>query len=344
MEKPGIIPRLFFRHLGDYRADECAIFIECNEVGWLSHSDITGVEASHCGGVGGQQRQGFLEGGAGEFEEIGERLIESEDAAGENAIGCGAAVGDLDSEFTEHVGAVRHTGCRHAVRDKDRAGGTFGAKPKRDERWVDVDAVADELCVKAVCCEDSTKDAGFAMIEGSHGVECVCGRDSSGGDSGQSLGVSRIGVPDRDADTAGGGVRGEFGGVGKLGSKREETNVSFGGFVETIKQGYLWREQVFGGMNSALGVRDKGAFKVDAERFSAGPIFRASNEVCQAAQSAQCGVDWSCHGGCEETARTAGGQETAHGVERFRGSFHYVVTGGAMDVDVEESWGQRGRG
>ena len=38
-----------------------------------------------------------------------------------------------------------------------------------------MDAVADELRVKAVGCQNDTEDAGFAVVEWAHGVEGVSG-------------------------------------------------------------------------------------------------------------------------------------------------------------------------
>ena len=69
-----------------------------------------------------------------------------------------------------------------------------------------VDAVADELGVEVVACEYGAEDAGFAMIEGAHGVEGVGGADGSGGDAGPGFRGGGVGVAQGDANTARHGV------------------------------------------------------------------------------------------------------------------------------------------
>ena len=49
-------------------------------------------EAGHGGGIGRQQAQTLVDGCAGEADKICERAIEREHAAGEDAVGRGAAV------------------------------------------------------------------------------------------------------------------------------------------------------------------------------------------------------------------------------------------------------------
>ncbi len=58
-------------------------------------------EASHGGGICREQPQGLLDGSSGECDEVGERPVECEDAAGENASCHGAAFLDLHGESAE---------------------------------------------------------------------------------------------------------------------------------------------------------------------------------------------------------------------------------------------------
>ena len=162
--------------------------------------------------------------------------------------------------------AFGHTGGGHGVCDEDGAVVGFGAEPEFDQFWGDVDAVADEFGVEAVGGEDEAEDAGFAVVEGAHGVEGVGGGGGSGGEDGMGFGGGGVGVSDGDADAARCGVGGELGRAGELGGEGEEADVAFGGFEEAVEGGDAGGEEVGGGVDAALLVRDEGAFQMDADR------------------------------------------------------------------------------
>jgi len=82
-----------------------------------------------------------------------------------------------------------------------------------------VDAVADELGVERVFAEGDAEDAGLAVVEGAHALKVVCGADGSGGDYGAGFSGGGIGMADRDADAAAGGVGGESRRARQLGAR-----------------------------------------------------------------------------------------------------------------------------
>ena len=136
------------------------------------------------------------------MDEVGESAIEREDAAGENATGCCAAILDVDGESAELIFAFGHSGGGHGIGDEDGAVGAFRFPPQADDFGIGVDAVADELGVEVVVCEYGAEDAGLAMIEGAHGVEGVCGADRSGGDGGPGFGGGGVGMAHGYSDSA----------------------------------------------------------------------------------------------------------------------------------------------
>ena len=105
---------------------------------------------------------------------------------------------------------------------------------------------------------------------------------------------------------------------------------------EAIECGDAGGKKMFGGLDAALFMRKERTFKVDAERSGASRLGQLRDFVGKAVQSAQCGIEWCGDGGGEVGAGSARCKKRAHGVERLRGRFHHVVTGGAVDVYVEE--------
>ena len=126
------------------------------------------------------------------LNEVGECAIEREHAAGEHAAGGGAAVFDLHGKSAELIFAVGHAGGGHGVGDEDGAVGALALPPEADDFRLRVNAVADQFGVEVVVGEDSAEDSGLAMIEWSHGIECVRGADGAGGDGGPGFGGGGI--------------------------------------------------------------------------------------------------------------------------------------------------------
>jgi len=294
------------------------------------------AEAGHGGGVGGEQGQGLFERRAGELDEVSQGAVEREQAAGEDSADGGAAAGDLYGEAAELVFAVGHSSRAHGVCDENGAGRPFGAGPQPDQFGSDVDAVADELGKKGIGGKHDAEDAGFAMVEGTHGVEGVGCADCSGSDSSAGLGGGGVGVAEGDADAARGGVSCELGGSGQLGCQRHEAYLALGGLEEPIKDGDVGSEKVLWRVDAALGVREKRPLKMNPNGL--GPIFggRLRDELCQARESAQSGIEGCGHGCGEIAAGAVLGKEAANSAESLGRSFHHVVAGCAVDMHVEE--------
>ena len=83
-----------------------------------------------------------------ESDKVDKRAVESEDTAGENTVGGGAAFFNLHGEPAQLVFAVGHAGGAHSVRYEDGAVGTLGAPPELHHLRRVVDAVADDFGVE----------------------------------------------------------------------------------------------------------------------------------------------------------------------------------------------------
>ena len=283
----------------------------------------------------------MLERGAGEAEKVGEGAVEGENAAGEDFSGGGAAVGDGDGEAAEAVVAVGHACGAHGVGDKDGAVGALGARPDTDDFGGGVDAVADELGIERIFGEGDAEDAGLALIQRAHGVEGVGCADGSGGDDRASFGGGGVGVADRDADAAAGGVGGESGRAGQLGGEGHEADVAFGCVIEAVEESNVGGLEMLGRMDAALEVGEKWALEVNADgtgdRGGAGGVIEEAGEARERAERV---VDGGGDGGGEVSAGAARGEEAADGIERGGCGLHDVVVERAMDVDVEKGGGE----
>ncbi len=182
------------------------------------------------------------------------------------------------------------------------------------------------------------------MIEWAHGVECVRGADGAGGDGGPGFGGGGIGMADGDTNAATGGMRGEFDGPGQLRGKRHQAHVAMGSLDEAIEGGDAWGEEMFGRLHAALFVREERTFQVDSERARTAGLRQLGDFVGQAVERAESGVERRCDGGGEVGAGAARSEKRAHGIERLRRGFHYVVAGGAVDVHVEKCRAEGGAG
>ena len=191
-------------------------------------------EAGHCGGIRRQQAQSMLNACAREPDEVGESAIEREDAAGEDATGCGATVLDLDRESTKLVFAVGHAGGCHRIRHEDGTLRAFRPPPEADNFGFGMDAIANQLGEQVVVCQNCAENAGVAMIERAHGIERVGCAHRAGSDGSAGFASGGVGVTDRHTHPARSGVSGKFGGFGKLGRKRHQPHVAMGSIDEAI--------------------------------------------------------------------------------------------------------------
>ena len=153
------------------------------------------------------------------------------------------------------------------------------------------------------------------MIERAHGVEGVGGADGAGVDGGAGFGGGGVGVAEGDAHAARGGVGDELDGAGKLGRERHQANVAFGSVEESIEDGDVGREQMLGGLHAALGVREKRAFEMNADRTGAAWSRAASAmSFARPSRARECGIERGGDGGGEIGAGAAEARKRADGV------------------------------
>jgi len=174
------------------------------------------------------------------------------------------------------------------------------------------------------------------MVEWPHGVEGVGGADGSGGEDGPGFGGGGIGVTDGDADTAAGGVGGEFGSTGEFRSEGDEADVALGCVIEAVKKSDVGGLEVLGRMDAALEMRNEWAFEMDADGAGDAGVCGVVEELSEAGERAERRVDGGGDGGGQVTAGAVRGEEAADGVERGGCGLHDVVIGCSVDVDVEE--------
>ena len=127
-----------------------------------------------------------------------------------------------------------------------------------------------------------------------------------------------------------------------VGGEGEELDVAAGGLLEAIEEGDRWGLEEVGGVDAALGVGEERAFEVDADGLGFLRWCGGFDLVGDAGESLLGGCDGGGYGGGEIVTRAPGGEETAYGAEAGGGGLHDVVAGGAVNVDVEEGWGEDG--
>ena len=298
-------------------------------------------EAGHGGGVESEEAESVVEGCVGEGEEVFEGAVEGEDTAGEDTVGHGSSVGDLDVEAAELVSAIGHSGGAHGVGDEDGAVAAFHLPPDFYDFRGDVDAVADELGEEGIVGEDGGKDAGHTMVEGTHGVEGMGCADGSGGDGGGALVGGCVGVANGNANAAGDGVGGEFGGAGKFGGESDEASVAFAGVNHLVESGDVWLEKMRERLNTATGVGEERTFKVDADGAGFCGIGGRIEKLGKGGERSQGDVHGCGNGGGKVTAGAARGEKAADCGECDGSCLHDVVASCAVEVDVEECGGER---
>ena len=132
------------------------------------------AEAEQRGGHAGDggQRGGQVAAGAG--DQVAQRGVEAEQAAGQAAIGQARALAVHDDlVVAQGVAAGGFAERGHGVGDQAEMGGALGAPGQRDRVGVQVDAVGDQAGGYAGHGEQGAGQAGRAMVERRHGVEQV---------------------------------------------------------------------------------------------------------------------------------------------------------------------------
>ena len=117
-----------------------------------------------------------------------------------------------------------------------------------------------------------------------------------------------------------GGVGGEFGCAGQLGSEGHEADVAFGGVEEAVEDGDVGREKMLGRVDAALergretGLQDECRW---GGRSGLGGL-RLGDELGQAGERAERRIEGGSDGGGEIAAGAARGEKAADGVEGLR--------------------------
>ena len=318
--------------------DALAFFVDGQNVGGLAGGEGGGLvlEAGHGGGVEGEEAESVVERCAGETDEIFESAVEGEDTAGEDAVGGGFAVGDLNVETAELVSAVGHSGGAHGVSDEEAAVTAFHLPPDFYYLRRYVDPIADEFGEERIIGEDGGENAGVAVVDGAHGVEGVSCADGSGGDGGQALGGGCVGVADGDADAAGDGMGGEFDGAGQLGCEGDEAGVAFRGVDHFVEGGDVGFEEMSERLNTAAGVGEEWTFKMDADGAGLSWVGGRVEKFGQSGDGAEGEIHGRGDGGGEVTAGSARGEKATDGGESGGGCLHCVVSGCAVEMDIEK--------
>src|SRR3954469_20640252 len=103
------------------------------------------------------------------------------------------------------------------------------------------------------------------MIESTHSVERVGSTRSPGSDAGLCLCGSRIGMAKRYANTSRHCMSNQLLSARQFRCDGDEANVSVRCIHEAVECGGAWRKQMLGWMHSALFVRKKWTFEMDAK-------------------------------------------------------------------------------
>lgn len=125
-------------------------------------------------------------------------------------------------------------------------------------------------------------------------------------------------------------------GAGKFGRDSDEADVTAACVDETIECRDAGREQMLGWLHAALFVGEERTFEVDAERTCTAGLGQLGDFVGESVERAQSCIDRCGDGGGEIGGGSARRKEAADGIERGRCCFHYVVSGSAVDVDIEK--------
>ena len=141
-----------------------------------------------------------------------------------------------------------------------------------------------------------------------------------------------------DADFLRGGVADEVDGAGELGGEGEEANVAVGGLLEAVEEFDGGWEEEIGGVDSALGMGEEGAFEMDAEGGGFVCGGGAVDGLAEGFEGAEGGVERGGGGGGEVVAGAAGGEE-ALDAERPAGVADMTSSPAAPWMWMSRRWG-----
>lgn len=295
-------------------------------------------QTESAGGLDGGHAEGVGERNA-KAEHVTESAIEREGAAGEAALSITADAALNDHfEIAEAVTPVGHSRGGSGVGDQNDFLNALRGDEQANGGIIHMNAIGDQFGCDARIGENGAEHAGIAVRERTHGVEDV--RDVAGAaiDGGAGLFVGGVGVAHGDENAALARRIDQFGRAGKLRSQREETELALGGFVETFEQADRGGGDVSGGMNATARMTDERTFEMNAQnpRATGGAIGGTANVFGNACETAASVVGGSGDSSGENRGGAAARNRMSDGSECFRRGFHHVMSGGAVNVQIEE--------
>ncbi len=147
-------------------------------------------------------------------------------------------------------------------------------------------------------------------------------------------------MADGDAKTSGDGVGGEIGCAGEFGCEGDEAGVAFGGVNHLVERGDVWLEKISERLNTAAGVGEEWTFEVNADGPGLSWIGGRIEKFGESGDGAEGEIHGRSDSGCEVTTGSARGEKATDGGKSGSGCFHHVMTGSAVEVDVEECGGE----
>ena len=108
-----------------------------------------------------------------ELSHIAHGAIHGEHASGKTAAAGALSILDFDLDWSELVASVGHAGRGDGIGDQHGAVGALGLHKKLNDRRCNVNAVGNDVGTEPVVGKHLGDDAGIAMIERTHGIECV---------------------------------------------------------------------------------------------------------------------------------------------------------------------------
>lgn len=201
-----------------------------------------------------------------EASKISDSAVHRKNGTGKNTIGEAATIGNFDLKTAECIDTFRHAGCGHPIGNEDATIHTLRFQKEAHDLGCNMDAVANEFREEGVVIKHDAKYAGLAMVERTHRIKRVRCRGSASGDGGACFHGECIGVTDTDPDALGDSVTDQVDCTWVLRGNRDEANVATSGLLKAIEESDIRHQDMGWGMDTALGVRDEGAFKMNAKR------------------------------------------------------------------------------
>ena len=321
-----------------HRSHQLSRPIHSREIRRHSNRDGTSLiaQSGHRCRVHGEQPQSLLQRRAGERHKISQRAVQREHTAGQNAVGCSSAVGNLHGKASQPVFAVGHSRGAYRVGHQDGPLQPLGPPPQLHHLRRNMDAIADYLGIKLIVGQHRPQNPRLAMIQRSHGVERMRCARGSGIDRRAGLGGGSVRVSQRNLNSSRCSVCSQLDCSRQLGRKRHQPYAALSRLKQSIKGGDVGRQQVFRRLRAAPCVGKKRAFQMNSDSPRPALNSRPRHELCQPGERAQRRIQRRGHRSGQKAARAVLGEKAAHGVERRSRGLHHVVALGSMKVHVKK--------